>query len=265
MKAISDRLSHPVMGVFALSFVAVNWEPIFFLIVSDEHADVRIVNAKAYCSQSSLIWAPLALTFMYVALSPVLKAIASVWDSVVEKRAAERVATTYLEISTLKIERAKMVADGLAQQERSLRSTLDQLSTELKQLEAERVKTQAELEQMRREQTGKQAELGRPTDRAEVPRLARNLKFFGGSSGEFSEDVKKSLGLDFPISDGLRKAAERAAAKFGAIKSPELSPQVLEAIEQLSKAGMDTGDLQKAAEAAHRITERIDAATDQKT
>lgn len=85
-QAVTDRLSHPVIGILTLSFIAINWKPVFYLFSSDSKTAPRIEEALAYTDYWTLLIWPFGATALYVLLSPLLKRLAVIWDLRIQRK-----------------------------------------------------------------------------------------------------------------------------------------------------------------------------------
>lgn len=70
VKTYNDRLRHNFFGPFILSWCIVNWKLIFFLIVSDYEASIRIDEGLKYTDTYSLVLIPLAVSLFNIFLMP---------------------------------------------------------------------------------------------------------------------------------------------------------------------------------------------------
>lgn len=89
--AFKERLSHPVIGIFAIIWLLFNWRTIFYLAVSETPAGQRIIEAYEYCDPWRGWIGPILVTSLYVLFSPILKFAANWWaDYVADKESARR-------------------------------------------------------------------------------------------------------------------------------------------------------------------------------
>ena len=128
LRAISDRLSHPVCGIFSLAFIACNWKPIFFLVASDNAAGPRIAEAVAYTDYTTLLSWPILATVSYAFAAPVLKKMAVIWDLKID-RSTDKLVTDY------DIEKRIQTVARLQEQAKNLKVKLSELQG---QIETER-------------------------------------------------------------------------------------------------------------------------------
>lgn len=123
-KAISDRLSHPVFGIFSLAFTVCNWKPIFFLFSSDKEAGPRIAEAVAYTDATTLVAWPVFATIAYVFTAPVLKRVAIIWDLKID-RSTDKLVSDY------DIEKRIQTVARLKEQARELSLKLNELTEKI--------------------------------------------------------------------------------------------------------------------------------------
>ncbi len=70
LEAISIRIKSPVFGYFILSFTAINWKPLFFLIADNSNATERIAFFDQHTNYYSLLIYPLIFSVIAAILYP---------------------------------------------------------------------------------------------------------------------------------------------------------------------------------------------------
>lgn len=195
--AVSDRLSHPVIGALLLSFLAWNWASFVAVLCSDAAAAFRITEAEKYATSTTLLLGPLLTTAIYVLASPVLRWAALRWDLVFQTK------------SHTKFHEHRMQE---LDDDRRYQLKLEALrARELQPLEAERARLQTEVDQLARR-------------RDEIDGGLKGLDFFSsqkwrdlrgplrGSSIEERERAIETLKLHFKQ---VENAREILKASFG--------------------------------------------------
>lgn len=69
-EALEARIKSPVMGYFALTFIAINWQPLFYLIVENKGAIDRIEYFAANTDWKSLIFYPATTSSLIAIIYP---------------------------------------------------------------------------------------------------------------------------------------------------------------------------------------------------
>ncbi|MEM1142057.1 MAG: hypothetical protein AAGI88_05680 [Pseudomonadota bacterium] len=68
--AISTRIRNPLLGAFALSFLALNWQPIFFVLFDRSPVLDRFAYFDSETDVWTLLWQPLAISALLIVASP---------------------------------------------------------------------------------------------------------------------------------------------------------------------------------------------------
>ena len=74
-----QRIRAPVIGSISLSFIAINWQPIWYLLFADQPMRQKFLFFDANTSISTLIFYPVIVGVLLAATSPWLKLVGTWW------------------------------------------------------------------------------------------------------------------------------------------------------------------------------------------
>ena len=68
---LDERMSNPVLGTFAFSWIVINWKVFLILFFSDKKIEEKISYIESDLSSwTSMLWSPLGFTIVYLFLLP---------------------------------------------------------------------------------------------------------------------------------------------------------------------------------------------------
>lgn len=74
--AVKNRLSHPLLGSFVISWLIFNWKPIYYLLFADDKVVYKLKSiSENYSSFETLVCLPLLSTFALATFIPTLSLI----------------------------------------------------------------------------------------------------------------------------------------------------------------------------------------------
>lgn len=66
LESYSDRLKSPLLGSFAIVFVFYNWQPIVYLLFSQNIIELKLDTINIYYTEWRRLWFPLLLALLYI-------------------------------------------------------------------------------------------------------------------------------------------------------------------------------------------------------